>query len=201
MVAVQADSLRTVLDSVFAAPAYRWVERPRPLRLLGEWWQALRGWLAAFEAGNPDLFRIFVMALVAVLAGIVLHAIWVTIRTVRSASRTDAIFPQTPTQRRDLAWYRAAADRAAAEGRYAAALQFAFVALVLTLDAQGIVRFHPAKTPGEYANEAVLAAEDRARLRALVTALYRHAFGGEPCGPDDYRRWCDAAATWHAPAH
>jgi hypothetical protein len=201
MAAQQADSLRAVLDSVFAAPAYRWVEQPRPLRLLGEWWDALRGWLAAFEAGNPGLFRIFVIALVVVLAAIVLHATWITVRTVRGAAKGEATWRPASTPRRDRAWYRAAADRAAADGRYAAALQLAFVALALALDERGIVRFHPAKTPGDYAREAALAADDRARLRTLVTALYRHAFGGEPCGPEDYRRWCDAAAEWHAPAH
>ena len=201
MDALQADSLRAILDSVFAAPAYRWVERPRPLRLAAEWWDALRGWLVAFESANPALFTAFVVALIVLLAAIILHAAWITLRTVRAAGRADAAFPITTAPRRDLAWYRAAADRAAGEGRYATALQLAFVALALSLDARGVVRFHPAKTPGDYAREAALAGEDRARLRALVAALYRYAFGGEPCGPEEYRRWRDAAAEWHAPAH
>jgi len=201
MDAAQADSLRAVLDSVFAAPAYRWVEQPRPLRLLREWWDALRAWLVAFESGNPALFKAFVIALIALLAAILLHAAWIAARTVRAAGRGDDAYRPTAAPRRDLAWYREAADRAAAEGRYAAALQLAFVALALSLDARGIVRFHPAKTPGDYAREAVLGGEDRARLRSLVAALYRYAFGGEPCGPEDYRRWRDSAAEWHAAAH
>ena len=201
MNAAQADSLRAVLDSVFAAPAYRWVERPRPLRLIGEWWDALRAWLVAFESGNPRLFTAFVVALIVILAAIVLHAVWITIRTVRGAARGETAYAAVSALRHDQAWYRRAADEAAAEGRYAAALQLAFVALALALDARGIVRFHPAKTPGDYAREATLGADDRARLRALVATLYRHAFGGAPCGPDDYHRWRDAAAAWHAPAH
>jgi hypothetical protein len=101
----------------------------------------------------------------------------------------------------DAAWYLHEADRAAAEGRMAAARQLGFVALALTLEAQGLLRYDPSKTPAECAREARLARDDRDRLRALVQALYGHAFGGAPFGADDYRRWrADIAAPWHAAA-
>ena len=107
-----------------------------------------------------------------------------------------------PSARRDAAWYLREADRAAAAGRIAEALQLAFVGLALTLDGQGLLRYHASQTPAECAREARLAAEDRERLRALVRTLYGHVFGGRPCAPDDYRRWRETSAgPWHAAAH
>ena len=85
------------------------------------------------------------------------------------------------------------ADRAAAAGRIAEALQLAFVGLALTLDGAGLLRYHASKTPAECAREARLAAEDRERLRGLVRALYGTSSAGGPCAPDDYRRWREAS--------
>jgi hypothetical protein len=81
------------------------------------------------------------------------------------------------------------------------ALQHVFLALALVLDGRGIVRFHPSKTPGEYASEARLPPTERTRLRTLVRELYAGAFGGAPVGAEDYRRWRAALMEWHAPAH
>ena len=60
--------------------------------------------------------------------------------------------PRDPRRR----WYYREADRAAAEGRINEALQLAFVGLALTLEAQGLLRYHPSKTPAECAREADL---------------------------------------------
>jgi hypothetical protein len=196
-------ALRAVLDSVFSSPAYRWVEEPPVLRMLREWWHRLTGWLESLRVGNPAAFRLFVFALLILLVLVLAHGAWVVWRTVRGASTADEAEP-LPAQRevRDPAWFFRAADRAAGEGRTAEALQLAFVGLALTLDGQGLLRYHTSKTPAECVREARLAGEDRERLRALVRALYAHVFGGRPFGPDEYRRWReDIARPWHAPAH
>ncbi|MGH7515688.1 MAG: DUF4129 domain-containing protein [Gemmatimonadales bacterium] len=196
-------ALRAVLDSVFAAPAYRWAEEPPLLRMLREWWRQLTGWLEGLRVGNPAAFRLFVFALLILLVLVLAHGAWVVWRTVRGAAAADGGEP-APTERevRDAAWYFRAADRAAGAGRTAEAFQLAFVGLALTLDGQGLLRYHTSKTPAECVREARLAGEDRERLRALVRALYAHVFGGRPFGPDDYRRWReDIARPWHAPAH
>jgi hypothetical protein len=99
-------------------------------------------------------------------------------------------------------WYDREADRAASEGRWRDALQLRFVGLALTLDAQGLLRYHPSKTPAECVRDATLAGEDRERLRGIVSTLYIHVFGSRSISPDEYRRWCDAGAlSWHAPGH
>jgi len=197
------DVLRAALDSVFAAPAYRWEATPAPIRLLRDWWARLGEWLTGLRTDNPAAFRLLAIALLIALALVLAHGAWVVWRTVRGAGggadqtpRSTA--PGTP----DAGWYLREADRAASAGRMADALQLAFVGLALTLEAQGLLRYHASKTPAECAREARLAGEDRDRLRALVRALYAHVFGGGPFGADDYRRWRDdVSRPWHAAAH
>jgi hypothetical protein len=197
-----AAALRATLDSVFASPAYRWAETPWPLRLWREWWGRLREWLAVLRADNPAAFRLLMFALLIVLALLLAHGAWIVWRTVRDASTRAVAAPRSSDAAgHDAAWYLREADRAAADGRMAAALQLAFVGLALTLEAQGLLRYHASKTPAECARDARLAREDRDRLRGLVRSLYGHVFGGHPFGPDDYRRWrAEVGGPWHAPA-
>jgi hypothetical protein len=194
---------RSVLDSVFATEPYQWVQPSAALRLLSEWWNWLVVWLDGLKAGNPLLFRIFLITLLLAWVGIFVHAAWLVWVTVRGAARADRSVALTIAgERHDAAWYSRAADAAAAEGRLGEALQLAFVALALTLEGQGLLQYHPSKTPAECAREARLVGSDRERLRALVRSLYAHAFGGREIAPEDYRRWRDAGAgPWHAPAH
>ncbi len=204
--AVQGDAtptaLRAALDSVFGSPIYRWAETPAPERLLRDWWGRLGDWLEGLRAGHPAAFRLLVVALLIALVLVLAHGAWVVWQTVRRAAAPEGGSPdRVGSETRDAAWYLREADRAAAAGRSGEALQLAFVGLALTLDGQGLLRYHASKTPGECARDARLAGQDRERFRELVRALYAHAFGGRPCGPDDYRRWREASARpWHAPA-
>lgn len=196
-----ARSFRDTLDSVFGGPAYRWGEVPAPVRILREWWDRLGDWLVALRADNPLAYRLLVLGLLMALLLVLAHAGWVVWRTARAAARDERRLPERAGEYRDADWYAGAADRAAAQGRLAEALQLAFVALALTLHRQGAVQYHASKTPAEYAREARLAEGDRERLRALVRSLYAHVFGGRPLGPEEYRRWREAGAPpWHASA-
>ena len=198
-----ATALRAVLDRVFAAPVYRWAEEPPVLRLLREWWHRLTDWLEGVRVGNPFAFRVFVVALLVALATVLVHGLWIVWRTVRGAAAPEAAeLASSVHEPRDAAWYRREADRLAGQGRLADALQLAFVGLALTLDAQGLLRYHTSKTPAECAREARLAGPDRERLRALVGALYIHTFGARPLAAEEYRHWRDdIARPWHAAAH
>ncbi len=197
------DSLRRVLDSVFAGPDYQWVQPPRPLAFLGRWWDRLGSWLDHFQATNPQLFEYFFWGLILLLVLIFVHGGYVLARTLRTAAAGE--HPSTAVPRpdvRDVRWHRREADRLAGQGRYAEACQAAFLALVLDLDDRSLVRFHPSKTPNEYTYEGWLAATERERLRELVRALYTFAFAGRPCGAEDYRAWRElAAGEWRATAH
>lgn len=197
------DSLRAALDSVFRSPKYAWRADDPALAAVARWWRALLDWIAGLRDASPIGYRLFIAALVLVLLAVIGHALWVLVRTIRGAAQAaDATSPLAPVTRRDAAWYARSADALAAEGRFAEALQRAFVGLALALDTRGLLSYHPSRTPAEVAREARVRAEDRERLRALVRTLYAAAFGGAPCGPEDYRAWRTLAdQEWHAPAH
>ena len=186
---VPTDSLRAVLDSVFAAPAYQWVEPPRPFAFLGRWWHALEEWLAAFREGNPQLFEVFFWTLVLILVLVLVHALYVMFQTIRAAGTPAESGVPQPVERRDTAWYRRRAEQLASEGRFLEAMPFDFIALMLELDALQVVRYHGSKTPGEYAAEAQLPEEQRVLLREAVRGLYGHVFAEIPCGPEEYVAW------------
>jgi hypothetical protein len=198
-----AERYRAVLDSVFATDPYRWTPPPALLQLLKDWWSWLIDGLQGLRTDNPLLFRVFLAVILAIWLAIFVHAAWLVWLTIRGAARSErAVMPAAAGERRDAEWYSRAADRAADAGRFAEALQLAFVALALTLDAGGLLKYQPSKTPAECAREARLSAADRDRLRGLVRTLYAGAFGGRALGLDDYRRWRElGAGPWHAPAH
>ncbi|HXG43260.1 MAG TPA: DUF4129 domain-containing protein [Gemmatimonadales bacterium] len=199
-----ADSLGAVLDSVFAGSAYQWSERRGPLWFLHDWWEALGEWLARLQGRHPELFDLLFWLLVAVLVGIFLHGAWIMYRTVQAAQapRSRAAGPAPAPPPRGAQWYRREAERLAALGRYAEAMQHDFLALALELDARRVVRFHPSKTPNEYAREARLPDESRGALKELVHELYAVAFARRPCGPSEYVAWrARLESGLHAPAH
>lgn len=199
--AARADTLRAALDSVFAAPDFRW-ERPQdPFGLVRRTWLALLDWLQRLQAENPAVFRLLLWGLIALLVVILAHGAWVAFRTVRGGGRTPATSGVAPRVPRDAAWYGAEAQRLASEGRYVEAMQTDFVRLVLELDARRVTRFHPSKTPGEYVREAALPEERRRELRDLVRTLYSYAFARVPCDGAAFSAWhARAQADWYAPA-
>jgi hypothetical protein len=195
-----AATFRRVLDSVFAAPAYRWAEDPGAVRVLRDWWRELGDWLETLRVDNPAFFRTLVALLLVGLILLLGHAAWVLWKTVLAGGGSvDQPAAPAPREVRDAEWYYREADRVAADGRWRDALQLRFVGLALSLDAQGLLRYHPSKTPAECVRDATLIGTDRERLRDLVRALYAHGFGSHPCGPDDYRRWRETGdLSWHA---
>jgi len=196
------DSLRAVLDSVFAEPAYRWIERPHPLAFLIRWWQALQEWLDRLQQRHPDLFWLLFWALIAVLVAIFVHGVWVMARTLHAASGPVVSGAAAGPEARGAQWYRREAARLAELGRFAEAMQADFLALVLELDQRAVLRFHPSKTPREYTQEARLAEPARQAFGDLVRRLYGYAFAGTPCGPGDFADWRERArAEQYAGAH
>jgi hypothetical protein len=196
------DSLRAVLDSVFAEPAYRWIERPHPLAFLIRWWQALQEWLDQLQQRHPDLFWLLFWVLIAVLVAVFVHGVWVMVRTLHAASAPTAAGGAAGPEARGVQWYRRESARLAGLGHYAEAMQAEFLALALELDQRAVLRFHPSKTPREYTQEARLAGPARQAFAELVRALYGYAFAGAPCGPGEFATWREQARPeWYAGAH
>ena len=196
------DSLRAVLDSVFAAPDYQWVEASPPwYAFLLRWLELANRWLLELRESHPLGFMLFLAGLVIILVVILVHAAWILTHTMRGDP--GRVRPgDSAGSRRDRAWYRQEADRLAAEGRFVEAIQADFLALVLALDGAGVVRFHPGKTPAEYVRESRLAPAARQELRDLVGTLYGYAFARRPCGAREFERWRqDAQPERYAAAH
>jgi len=195
------DSLRAILDTVFAAPAYKWVQRPDHVSWIRHAWLAIKDWYANLSESHPLGLEIAMWALLAIAVAIVLQAGWRFFADVRTEDTVQDDHGG-PAVRRDEEWYRHEADRLAATGRYAEAMQADFVALVLALDARQALRFHPSKTPGEYARESSFTPEARAQFRDLVRRLYVYAFARVPCGAAEFADWrSDATPERYAPAH
>lgn len=198
-----ADSLRTVIDAVLAQSAYQ-VAAPRdPWAPVRRWWTMLLDTLERLRSDNPIVYRALVWLLVAILLAIVVHAMWIAARTIRAGSVTESKERLQPmSSPRDAAWYAREAQRFAGQGSYAKAMQADFLRLMLELDARNVTRFHPSKTPGEYARDARLAPAERDELRSLVRSLYAHAFARVPASQPAWDEWrARATVDRYAPAH
>ncbi|MCC6930333.1 MAG: hypothetical protein IT359_15215 [Gemmatimonadaceae bacterium] len=186
----RADSLRATIDSVFAAPAYRWEAREDPFGALRRLWGGLLRWVDELQRTNPATFNAVVWALVGVLALILAHAGWVALRTLRHGSRQAQRETAGPASApRDATWYTRESARLAALGDYAGAMQAEFLRLVLELDARQVMRFHPSKTPNEYVRDASLTEDGRRDMRGLVREMYHYAFARAPLDGLAFDRW------------
>ncbi|HEY3933897.1 MAG TPA: hypothetical protein VGL65_04700 [Gemmatimonadales bacterium] len=193
------DSLRAVLDSVFAAPRYRWVTRPDAMASIRHYWALIRQWFTTLDEKHPLGYQAVVGTFLLILVVIVVRAVWLFVRTVQATPSAGTPIAD-PANRRDEGWYRREADRLAGRGQFAAAMQADFVALVLALDARRALHFHPSKTPGEYAREWSVAST-RDEFRELVGRLYGYAFARWPCGAQEYSEWrARTAPDRYAPA-
>ncbi|MGE0352059.1 MAG: DUF4129 domain-containing protein [Gemmatimonadales bacterium] len=197
---VPDDSLRAVLDSVFAGHAYDWAPRaPSAIGWMGDLWRRLVEWLEAFRTQSPTAFNWFYAGMILLLAAILVHGLVVLVRTMRAAHAPMGGSATVAAAVHDEAWYRRLAADLARSGRFPEAMLASFQAEVLALDRQRIVSFHPAKTPREYAREARLPPADRSAFEGLVRALYRYAFAAEPCDAAAYADWLQGLRRgWHA---
>ena len=193
------DSLRAVLDTVLSAPAYQWTQTEPRLSWLSRWWRTLVDWLGRFRETNPTTADVLFWSLAVVLVAIFVHGGWIMYRTIQGATAgEEGAGSVTTVAIRDEKWFHRLADTLATQGRFAEAMQAAFTALMLRMDARGILRYHPSKTPREYAREARLAPASLADLRASVGELYDHAYAGRPSGPEQYRAWLRGLEReWH----
>lgn len=182
------DPLQAVLDSVFAAPAYQWQDRPDPFAFLRRWGNFLLDRLIGWGQEHPQAARLIAWTLLALLALLLARAILAVVRGFRAAPGRSG---EPAALLRDSGWYRKEAERLAGEGRLPEAMQADFTALILELDRRQLLRFHPSKTPREYVGEARLAEPSRSELSELVWSLYRHLFAREPVT-------APVAAAWRA---
>jgi hypothetical protein len=183
--AFTADSIRAVLEHVYAGPEYDWTVRRHPLQFVFDWYGDLRDWLAQLEIAHPVAYWVLIGVMTGVLAAVLVHFGYLIWRALRPRQREPAAMTPAISGRRDAAWHLVESRRLADSGQCSQALAHRFASLILDLDQRKILRFHPSKTPAEYVREARLDTHTAESLRELVALLYRHVFGGMPCTDHD----------------
>lgn len=201
--ATQSDPLRALIDSVLADPRYQIGVANDPWAPVRRLWLATIDAIDTLRASNPMVYKLLVWSLIAVLAAIVAHAVWIAAKTIRAGSvRTPERIKEVSSKPRDALWYANEAERLASSGMYPEAMQADFLRLMLELDARNLTVFHPSKTPAEYVRDVELPEAPRAELRELVRYLYACAFGSEPAGLGAWESWkTKATSDRYAPAH
>lgn len=182
---VPSDSISAVLRDVFASPEYDWDTRVHPLQFFIDRYRDLLRWLADLGASHPVAYWTVMALLAGLLLAVLAHLTYLIWRAVRPQATESARATAVPAAVRDADWHLREALRLARDGRFAEALGHRFLALVLELDRRRMVRFHPSKTPAEYAAEARLDPSAAVAFRDLVSRLYGHLFAGLTCRADD----------------
>jgi hypothetical protein len=196
------DSLRVVLRGVFTQPEYRWVEPGDPWHGVRWLYHVILRWTDALGRAHPRLTAGFEVLAGLMLVAAAFRAALVLFRSVGYSGADREEGATGPAVRRDQAWYRAEAARLAQAGRFPEAMQHDFLALVLALDAHQLLRFHPSRTPAEYARAVDLSADRAAAFSDLVRRLYLHVFARVPLDRDGFTAWRDDAQVERfAPAH
>ncbi|HEX8359520.1 MAG TPA: DUF4129 domain-containing protein [Longimicrobium sp.] len=180
----------------FAPPVQRWSF----WRWMGELLEPVFRWIAetlgrfrGLGSSAPVLYWIVVVLLAALAAFLLVHLV----RSSLGAMGGDgpaAPRPEGARAPRGVGDWEAEARRAAAEGRLRDASLALYRALLLRLDARGVIRFDPAKTPGDYRREAGRHPETARTLAAFLRGFEPVAFGGRPLDAEGYERLRSTAA-------
>jgi hypothetical protein len=202
---VQADlptppQVAEALERVYARPALG----PPPPGLLDPLWEAVgrvRDAVGRFFGrlgGGGDtewLFWVVVVVLAAVGVAIVVYFLHQTLSRLGDAPSRGGAAEESGSRgarARSAPEWDALAARLAREGRYREAALALYQGLLLRLEAAGVVRYDPAKTPGDYRREARPHPRGRA-LGEFLRGFEPVAFGGRPIAADGYERLRAAA--------
>ncbi len=181
-----ADSVSAVLRRVFESSKYEWDAPRDPFGFVRDLYESLVLWLDSLRDAHPVVYGVLAVLLTAVLVAILVHFAYLLWRALKPRALPGAAGAALAPRRRNAAWYLEAARRLAEEGRCADAMAHRFTALVLQLEADEALKFHPSKTPAEYALEARLDGSAHSGFTELVAVLYQHLFGGVQCAPSDF---------------
>jgi len=182
---------------VYSRPEFEARELPGFLRWAAERWAALKAWFwelverfNVLESTAPVLYWGIVawlaLSALAILAhfGTTAYQVW-RARERKTGTGAPGAEAARPVGAAD---WEALARRAAAAGRLRDAALALYQALLLRLDARGVVRYDPAKTPGEYRWEAMAHGEVARVLEAFLRGFEPVAFGGRELDAPGYER-------------
>jgi hypothetical protein len=196
------------LDKVYHRPELMPEHTSGWLARLGEWWNAVLDWIGNLVGGlldrlhvmqhaAPVLFWVLVGWLAVSAVAIAVHLVLTFMQGWTARERAaDAQVPAAEAAARPRtpeAW-EDEARRAVAQGRLRDAAVATYQALLLRLDARGVVRYDPAKTPGEYRRETRRDPAVAGAFGGFLRAFEPVAFGGRALDGAGYERLRSAAA-------
>jgi hypothetical protein len=192
------------LRRVYARPEFAPERTDGWLYRFNQWWQGVEDafWgfidrLHLLQHTAPVLFWILiawlVLALIAILAHLGMTAA-AAIRARDAADRRQAAEGGGPLRPRTAQDWDEEARRAAEAGRLREASVYTYQAMLLRLDARGVVRFDPCKTPGDYRRETRRHAGPGNAFGQFLRIFEPVVFGGRAMDGEGYQRLRAAAA-------
>ncbi len=193
-----AGEVERALAEVFARPEFS----PREPSLLARSLSRALQWIAdllprpTLSEGNARLVWWIVIAIILVAtAALALRLARGLARWWRARERSKVVgVAGGLVAVKPAADWEAAADTAAAEGRWREAVLALYQALLLRLDTAGALRYDPAKTPGDYRREVRRDQRARGALNAFLGPFEPIAFGARPADAAAFERLRTTAA-------
>lgn len=195
------EAVREAVREVYLRPEFRPPERDFGDWVMDQvarfvsWLGSLLGGVRGLEASAPFLFWTIVVVLVASLLAVVAHLVWTAVsagRAPRRAKRRETP-DAAPGRPRGAVDWEEEARRLAAAGRWREAAMALYAALLLRMDARDLLRFDPAKTPGDYRREVRKDPAAGRALGAFLRGFEPVAFGNRPLDAEGWRALSDAA--------
>lgn len=193
--------VRAALERVYARPELA-PRQPAPtdginaflrrvMGRIGEWFDSF----GALRSDSPIVYWIVIGALVALGLGIIAYFVRSTLSRLEEGAPRIARGPgqAMDARARTAGEWEEEARRAAAAGRFRDAAVALYQALLLRLEAAGILRYDPAKTPGDYRREARRDPRAAGALTAFLRGFEPVVFGGRALDAAGYDRLRGAA--------
>jgi len=190
--------LRADLDRILSQPEYRQGESDwlyatliRALRSLMVWWREhVADRLEGLARQAPVLYWAVVI-LNLLLAMLLIYHIYVTMRSAfgagaRRGKRAPTGIPQPGAHEPQALLHLA--ETAAAQGKFAEALRYLYLALIHQLDRAQVVRYDISHTNQEYLRQARRHPAVLEPLRAVTKLADQAWYGHYPLGRNDYEQ-------------
>lgn len=195
--------VRAALERVYARPELA-PRRPGPLDGVNDFFRRLFGrigdWFDSFGAlrsDNPIVYWLVMGSLILLGLAIITYFVRSTLARLegQDASPRIARGPAggIDARARTAAEWEEEARRAAAAGRYREAAVALYQALLLRLEAAGVLRYDPSKTPGDYRRESRKDPRAAGALTAFLRGFEPVVFGGRALDAAGYDRLRGAA--------
>jgi hypothetical protein len=183
----EADAIRAAKADVMSRPEFRYTELAGSPSLVMRFLQWVHDLMAGMQASNPVLFWVVVSGMIVVFVAIVGHMGW-TIVVVRRGPRRvrDPEDLAAALRHVDPRPFRDAAVAHARAGRLDEAVRDLYVALLLTLDRRGSLRYAPHKALLDYRMETSKETAARAVLDRFAAAYPPGSFGRRPPRADAF---------------